>query len=52
LSEFDAPPFIAAPASCATLHSPIPGRRHFFSIQGFTHADGWGIIRRLKAGAG
>jgi translation initiation factor IF-1 len=24
---------------------PTPGRRHFFSIQGFTHADCWGIIR-------
>jgi translation initiation factor IF-1 len=29
-----------------------PGRRHFFSIQSFTHADCWGIIRRQKAGAG
>jgi hypothetical protein len=30
----------------------IPERRHFFFIQGFTHADQWGIIRRQKAGAG
>jgi translation initiation factor IF-1 len=30
----------------------VPGQRHFFSIQRFTHADHSGIIRRQKAGAG
>jgi len=38
--------------SVPTWHLPNLGRRHFICIQGFTHADCWGIIRRQKAGAG
>ena len=55
-SEFDPPRTRCGgrfPRSTArTDPVPVPGQRHFFSIQGFTHADCWGIIRRQKAGAG
>ena len=37
------------PRLCTSLrsrHLPTLGGGHFFFIQGFTHADQWGIIRR------